>query len=949
MPFNTFTVACATTPTVISTLVSHYLNPKPLASTPSSHISYHEGVALVRRFLEHASHHTVEELQAFTAQYVPHPTWVHTENVEIPAEHMDAAAAHIAIQLGASTLAKIGGERWWRWRERPLRAEWVEMRRDHSRRLKHPEERPRTMLYVHGGAYYFGSVDEHRYQLQRHARKLQARVFAPRYRLAPQFPFPCALHDVLACYLYLLTVQSPATIVFAGDSAGGGLVLSLLVVLRDQGLPLPAGAVLISPWVDLCHSFPSVVSDNSKDYIPAHGFQHRPSAAWPPPTTTDLEALRKALANPNPPAAAPVQRPTSKAQDKDDSRGYTVKSTTAPSTISTKPTRNTSIVINGQLVTLTDQIQMYTTNDMISHPLVSPVNQGSLGGLPPLMVLVGGGEVLRDEQIYIAHKAADPKRWLPWEEYLDDDERQREAIDKWPPTKVMLQVYDDCCHVTPTLSFTRPAKHMFRAIAQFANWALVSADENVPASIAAHAALDPDNNSIMSEASSSSRSENGDANPATQSGKPEEEDEVEQEGKQQVEEEGEDEPPLFEKPTPQRRPTITNTATIPPFDPATNMIRQRISYKGEIFDLPPIPPPGQECALHDTSIVEDATAHPPGPPDGIHPYIHALTLPRAHIGSIKALPTLRWIEAKKLWDVRYAKQKRAVQKGWVEEVYWFERKKMKRSSAAAAAAAAAARRNHHVHHNPFHHARRASQASSHMASRTSATSTATTTTTTNNNNNTPNNDASMSSATTCGDDHDDDDDGASHYASSGILGAGDLWEDEDDDPNTFNPEDIGDNPPPSSLYRRMKMAGKQQARLIAQKKAREEAKMQRKGWGWGGMSMGLGLWSWMGEGQDRHVNESLQSGLPPPDTEAARADRVEQEKVAEELRRQQQKEGQPQNENVKEKEKEKKEKGKAAKKGKGKDGQEEDGGGGGEAQAEAQADGLTTRRTDGFA
>jgi len=129
--------------------------------------------------------------------------------------------------------------------------------------------------------------------MQRHARKLKARVFAPRYRLAPQFPLPCGLQDCLAAYLYLLTVQEPNTIILAGDSAGGGMVMSILVTLRDRGIPLPAGAVLISPWVDLTHSFPSVAGDSPFDYIPPAGFHHKPSASWPPPNEVQLEQLKK--------------------------------------------------------------------------------------------------------------------------------------------------------------------------------------------------------------------------------------------------------------------------------------------------------------------------------------------------------------------------------------------------------------------------------------------------------------------------------------------------------------------------------------------------------------------------------------------------------------------------------------------------------------------------------
>ncbi|KAI9873613.1 MAG: hypothetical protein M1830_010796, partial [Pleopsidium flavum] len=65
----------------------------------------------------------------------------------------------------------------------------------------------------------------------------------------------------------------------------------MLVTLRDRGLPLPAGAILISPWVDLTHSFPSVAGDSPLDYIPAHGFLQRPSAAWPPPNADDMQSI----------------------------------------------------------------------------------------------------------------------------------------------------------------------------------------------------------------------------------------------------------------------------------------------------------------------------------------------------------------------------------------------------------------------------------------------------------------------------------------------------------------------------------------------------------------------------------------------------------------------------------------------------------------------------------
>lgn len=452
---------------------------------------------MIRKFLVFASHNTVEDFQRFTGQWVPHPTWVLVNAVPIPQEFLVKSAEAINEQLGNNDIAKIGGKTWWQWR-RPggdLKAEWIEMKNDAAERTRAGAKGgKRVMLYVHGGAYFFGSTDEHRYQMQRHARKLKARVFAPRYRLAPQFPFPCGLHDCLAAYLYLLTIQDPTTIVLAGDSAGGGMVISMLVILRDRGLPLPAGAILISPWVDLTHSFPSVAGDNPLDYIPPYGFLQKPSPAWPPPNSDDMLEIQKGLVK-----KLTNEENLSKAKERDAIRGFSVdnnppsntKNETAaegsnlqddnPQRANTVPGpgRNLSIMLDGKLVEIKDQIQMYTTNQLISHPLVSPVLQPSLGGLPPLLIMTGGGEMLRDEQIYLAHKAANPEKYPPGDAFLDElpVDGKREEITKWKPTDVQLQVWDDLCHVAPTLSFTRPAKYMYRSIAQFGAWALARAQK----------------------------------------------------------------------------------------------------------------------------------------------------------------------------------------------------------------------------------------------------------------------------------------------------------------------------------------------------------------------------------------------------------------------------------------------------------------------------------------
>ncbi|KAI1871317.1 uncharacterized protein JN550_004762 [Neoarthrinium moseri] len=484
---NTATVGMAVTPTVLSTFVSHYFNRKPLKERPTAHLSYDEGLHLIRSFLDFASHHTVEDLQAFTAQWVPHPQWVKVDDVEIPAEHVDEAATALQKQLGTEGIRLVGGTKWWQWRrsKAPVAAEWIEMKSDYHERKESGDPGKRVMLYIHGGAYFFGSVDEHRYQMQRHARKLKARVFAPKYRLAPQFPFPCGLQDCLAAYLYLLTVQDPTTIILAGDSAGGGMVLSLLVTLRDQGLPLPAGAILISPWVDLTHSFPSVAGDAPFDYIPAHGFHHKPSKAWPPLNAEEHALLREQIAKNTKPGHTKLMKPASvdmrrrsqephrtEASDKQEN-GETANGSAEPEKYNQSATL--SIELDGKTVELKDQIQMYATNELLSHPLVSPVMQPTLGGLPPLLIMVGGGEILRDEQIYLAHKCANPTKYAPAESLMHESARAQLA--RFKPTDVQLQVWDDLCHVAPTLSFTRPAKFMYRSIAQFGAWALARAQK----------------------------------------------------------------------------------------------------------------------------------------------------------------------------------------------------------------------------------------------------------------------------------------------------------------------------------------------------------------------------------------------------------------------------------------------------------------------------------------
>ncbi|KAG6036824.1 hypothetical protein E4U41_005480 [Claviceps citrina] len=467
---STTSVSLAVTPTVVSTLFSHYLNRGPLKDRPTAHLSYDEGLHLIRSFLDFASHHTVEELQAFTAQWVPNPRWVKVEIEKISSEYLTQSARLIQAQFGTDGITRVGGHEWWQWRKpkSSLEAEWIEMRTNYNARKVLDDPGRRVMLYIHGGAYFFGSVDEHRYQMQRHARKLKARVFAPKYRLAPQFPFPCGLQDCLASYLYLLSVQDPSTIIIAGDSAGGGMALSILCILRDQGIPLPAGGILISPWVDLTHSFPSVASDTPFDYIPQSGFHHKPSRAWPPPNDDEIAALQSE-------AGEKATRRASNDASVECDDAEVAENLGDLSGSEASSAKYLSVMVDGKSVIIKDQIQLYTTNALLDHPLVSPVMQTTLGGLPPLLIMVGGGELLRDEQIYLAHKCANPRKYAPPPDSLSG--RERELLQKYKPTDVQLQVWDDLCHVAPTLSFTRPAKFMYRSVAQFGAWALARAQK----------------------------------------------------------------------------------------------------------------------------------------------------------------------------------------------------------------------------------------------------------------------------------------------------------------------------------------------------------------------------------------------------------------------------------------------------------------------------------------
>ena len=113
-------------------------------------------------------------------------------------------------------------------------------------------EQPGLVLFCHGGGFQIGSPRSHRSLLCRLADAAGVPALAPDYRLAPEHRFPAATEDCLAVYRAMIAGgHRPDRIIVAGDSAGGNLALGVALQARDQGLGMPAGLVLISPWLDL--------------------------------------------------------------------------------------------------------------------------------------------------------------------------------------------------------------------------------------------------------------------------------------------------------------------------------------------------------------------------------------------------------------------------------------------------------------------------------------------------------------------------------------------------------------------------------------------------------------------------------------------------------------------------------------------------------------------------
>ncbi|KAI9032715.1 Alpha/Beta hydrolase protein [Phycomyces nitens] len=402
-----------------ATIFDHFTKGPPAKSWT---LPYHLLVSTIHDIVNRAHVLTVEQIQYLTTRRrEPIPSGFKANIVSVPASYREQAGEKLSQILSLRDQRKIG----WDWqsdrKDAPLlEGEWMEKDGPEN------EDGP-VLYYLHGGAYYLCSFGMYRPLIPQIIKESNARSFSIDYRLAPQHPFPTAVEDALAGYLYLINPPpdagfspvDPKKIVVAGDSAGGGLTLALLMAIRDAGLPPPAGGMPLSPWVDLTHSLPSILANERTDFLPRLGFKHTDSPAL------DYSILPKLKYN------------------EDDHEE-----------VSIGPFGKTIDLSNVSEEDM-ERVQFYTANESIKLPLVSPVfDKKSLHNLPKLLIQVGDSERLRDEGIYAALKASGRYPGAPDSKTL-------------PKTPVILEIYQDQPHVFQILLPTKATKRANGRLAKF--------------------------------------------------------------------------------------------------------------------------------------------------------------------------------------------------------------------------------------------------------------------------------------------------------------------------------------------------------------------------------------------------------------------------------------------------------------------------------------------------
>ncbi len=138
-----------------------------------------------------------------------------------------------------------------------LRAEWL---------IPTKADKTKVLLYLHGGGYALGSSHTHRSMVGQIAKLTGLPALLIGYRKIPESPFPAALEDAVMAYQWLLNEGYDARdIVVGGDSAGGGLAVSMQIALKNKSVPLPSGTICLSPWTDLAVTGESVEKNAHKD------------------------------------------------------------------------------------------------------------------------------------------------------------------------------------------------------------------------------------------------------------------------------------------------------------------------------------------------------------------------------------------------------------------------------------------------------------------------------------------------------------------------------------------------------------------------------------------------------------------------------------------------------------------------------------------------------------
>ncbi|CAM0137437.1 unnamed protein product [Umbelopsis sp. WA50703] len=392
----------------------HYTKGPPANSWS---IEFHLAIAFMRDLLARSKYQTVEHMQWLTSQIeVPLPPFITRKPIVVPAIYRSRAGAILGDAIDKQHYPNIG----WNWQEDKdktldLSGEWL------NDDTTLPENRnDSVILYVHGGAGYLGSAMTHRLLTSSIAKATGGSVYAINQRLAPQHPFPAPLEDALASYLQLIDQAGdykvdPKNVILAGESHGGGMIMSLLLLLRDRELPMPGGAIGLSPWIDLTHSLPSILTNISTDYLPASGFSHKYSQAL------DYDKL--------PQFKAEALGPLGKAVSKD---AY--------------PLSQEDL----------DRVQFYAPNAALKMRYVSPIfDVLGFRGLPRLLLQVGTAERLRDESIYAAYKATNryPNAAVSTDGYF--------------PTNVKLEMYVDQPHVFQMILSTVQRTVALRQIGKF--------------------------------------------------------------------------------------------------------------------------------------------------------------------------------------------------------------------------------------------------------------------------------------------------------------------------------------------------------------------------------------------------------------------------------------------------------------------------------------------------